>query len=203
MGSISSLPFVGTGDGIYYSDGSLESVPFSTWYKGLFVENVTQAELTVSEPCSAIAVGDSIAYASIGRGIYVSVDGKTWTHVYTFDDTFSLFSLAFFAKKLYVGTNQGAYCDDGSCRSSNPAFTLQKTDGNLIDSATLSVNQVYASGTDTGSALYTVGSKGNVYKLANEIWTATPILGAVSIQRFIVVNGTRQVALANDTVYVQ
>ena len=200
--SLGSLPFVGTNDSIYYSDGDQETPQFSTWYKASFVESGSQVERIVNGSCTALASGDGMAYAGIDRSIYVSTDGKKWSHVFDFAEGFSIFSIAIFAKKLYVGTNQGVYCDDGSSRSATPSFTLQKTDGNLVDSATLSVNQVYASGTDTGAYLLAVGSKGNVYKLAYETWVATPITGVDSIQRIIVVN-SMQVAMVNDTLYVQ
>jgi len=197
MSTLNNVVLLGTDDALYYSDDVDND--YATWFKATFVEGITTQALFVTSPCSTIVVGDGVAYAGIGRGVYVSVDGKVWSHVYDFALGTSIFKMTLFSKKLFVGTNQGIYCDNGSARSSNPGFNLQKTDATLVISATLSVNDLFT----TATSLYAVGNNGNVYQLVNEIWTYENIPGVTGIQGVIIILGTKKVALANNEVFAE
>ncbi len=201
MNSINNVALIGAEDGIYHSDGLNQTPPYSIWFRASFIEKDTTDEVFVTEPCTAIVVGEGIAYAGIGRGIFISTDGKTWTHVYDFDEGFSIFSLAIFAKKLYVGTNSGVYSDDGTARSPSPGFRLESTEA--VDADELSVNDMFVYTDGNVTSLYVVGNKGKVYTLTNQTWTPTEISGITAIQKLIIVSGPKQVALANDAVFVQ
>lgn len=194
---------VGTGDAIYYSDGTNQHPAFSIWFRAQFIERGTIQEIPVNGPCRAIVSSEGISYAGIDRGVFVSTDGKTWQHVFDFEKGTFITSLAVFAKKLYVGTNLGLYSDDGSARSETPAFRLEATETTVSESGELYVNDMFVFTDGTTTSLYAVANTENVYRLANETWTRTAIPGVIAIQKFIVLTGPKQVAIANDAVYVE
>lgn len=206
MNSLNNILLVGTNDTIYYSDGLNQSPPYSTWFRAAFVAGPNDpTEIVVSGTCNAVVIRDGNAYASIGDAVYLSTDGKKWQKIFEFDekDKIAINCMAIYAKKLFLGTNKGVYNDDGSARSDQVSFRLELTDGTSALSAELNVSDMHASTDGNVTYLYVVGNKSSVYRLANEAWTSTSIPEAKAIQKFIIVNGTRQVALANDNVFVQ
>lgn len=203
MASINNVLLLGTEDAIYYSDGANLTPAYSIWFKAAFAEKDTAAELFINEACNSFVVGDGIAYAAIDRGIYISTNGKSWTHVFDFPKETTVLTLAYFARKLFAGTNKGVYSDNGSARSPAPAFKLEITDVTATESEKLSVNDMFVHTDGNVTSLYVVGNKGNVYRLTNQSWTPTVISGITAIQKFIIVSGPKQVAIANDSVFVQ
>jgi len=201
LNSLNNVLVSGADDGIYYSDGNNQTPPYSIWFRCSFVEKDTIDEVFVTEACNTIVVGDGIAYAGIGRGIFISSDGKTWTHVFDFEKGTTVLTMAYFAKKLFVGTNKGVYNDDGSARSATPGFHIEKIETTGYD--TISINDMFVYTDGNTTSLYVVGNKGTVYTLTNQTWTPTIISDITAIQKFIIVSGPKSVALANDLVFVQ
>lgn len=202
--SINNVAILGTEDAIYYSDGANQDVPYSIWFRAAFVESQTIQPYFATGACRAMTIGEGIAYAGINNSIFLSSDGKTWTHIFDFDDKdISITSMNLFAKKLYVGTNKGLYSDEATARSDSPAFTLQRIEATLAESDDVTINDIFVFNDGTVTSMYAVGSTENVYRLANEVWGRTAIPGSIAIQKFIIMTGPKQVALANDSVYVQ
>lgn len=203
--SLNNVAIIGTSDAIYYSDGLNQNPAYSIWFRAAFIEHGGTQVYLANGPCHCITVGDGTAYAAIGASLFTSTDGKTWTHVYDFDPTLklSIIKLAYFAKKLYIGTDQGVYTDDGTIRTDSASTRLEITDTTTAASKNLGVNDMFVFSNGSNVSLYVVGDNENVYHLTNETWTTNQIPGSVSIERFIIVNGSRQVALGNDTVFVQ
>lgn len=203
--SINNVITLGTNDAIYYSDGQNQNPPYSIWFRSDFIDPKTNQALPVTGPCHVIVSDSGVSYAGIENSLYLSTDGKTWSHVFDFDATkgYKITSLAVFAQKLYVGTNQGVFNDGSTARSDSPAFKLEQTETTTDASASLSVNDMFTYNDGTVTSLYVVGDTENVYRLVDEQWTRTAVPGSIAIQKFIVVSGPRQVAVASDTVFVQ
>jgi len=203
--SINNVAMLGTEDAIWYSDGANQDPQYSIWFRSNFIERETIQPYIVNGPCRAMVVGEGIAYAAVNNGIFISTDGKTWTHVFDFEDddvTVSITSLALYAKKLYAGTNVGLFCDEGTARSDSPAFTLQTIEATAAESAEISINDSFVYNDGTTTFLYVVGNSENIYRLSNEVWVRTAVPGSIAIQKFVII-GSKEVALANDTVYAQ
>lgn len=203
LSQIGNILLAGTSDAIYYSDGLNQDPEYSIWFRASFVEAGTIQPYLANGACNAIATGDGIAYAAIGSSLFLTIDGKTWQHIYDFDKTIKISSLTVFAKSLFVGTNAGIYSDDGSARSDSPVFKVEFIETTEAASLTLAVNDMFVHTDGNATSLYVVGESEKVYALTNGIWTNTSISGSVAIHRFIILSGPKQVAMSNDTVYAQ
>lgn len=203
LSSLGNVLLVGTDDTIYYSDGQNQDPPYSIWFRGVFVEGQTTQEFFASGICTALTVSEGVAYAGIGRSIFISIDGKTWQHVFDFPKGTNVLKLITFAKRLFVGTNKGVFSDDGSARTVSPSFRIEAIDPNPTVAAALSVNDMFTYTDGNVTSLYVAGNTEIIYRLSSEAWTQTTIPGAVAIQKFIIVSGPRQVAISNDVVFVE
>lgn len=183
-----------TDQGIYYSVGYNQDNSYETWSQAYIVNGTSQSPF--QERCVAIAKGTGAIYAATERGIYLTGDGRSWSLAYTFANTVSISCLCSFSEKLFVGTNVGIYNDQGSVRAGSTAFFLEEVNN---DPSSFAVN---ALGTFE-NAMYAVGNTPEVYKLLNETWSSTTISDATSIQKFIILSDTRQVAMENDSIFVQ
>lgn len=201
--SLGNIAIVGAGDGIYYSDSSNQAPPYSIWFRAAFVEGSSVEEVFVTSPCNAITVSEGVAYAGIGDSVFVSIDGKTWSREVTFDEGTTITAIVSYAKRLFVGTNKGIYSDDGSTRSATPAFRLEQINATTTESEEFSVTDLFVRTDGTVTSLYATGNRNRIYRFVNGAWTNTEISGISAIQKFIIVAGPKQVALANDSVYVQ
>ena len=209
LASMGNTMFLGTENGVYYSDGSPQNPDYDLWFRVAFTEKGGTQEVAVTESCVAMTVSDGVAYAGLGGRIFFSFDGKTWQFGYAFaDDTVRITSLAVFAKRLFVGTNKGLYSDDGTVKSDSPALRLENV-GTVPAEFYVNDLGVYSDGTAT--YLYAVGDESYVYRMSgmappsvqSETWSGQAIPEAKAIHKFIMVGGYLQVALANDTVFVQ
>jgi fibronectin type 3 domain-containing protein len=202
VNSVGNILVAGTDDAIYYSDAS-DSPPYEVWSRSSFTVVNETAELPVSGTCTFMLVRDGTAFASINDAIFSSTDGKLWRQVFKFPDPAPgeepvvITRMASFAERLFLGTNQGVYNDDGSARSDIVNFRLELAAGTEEDSKALHVNDLFAA----EDALYLATNASSVYVLQNETWstTATP---ASSVHEFLVTNGGRKIALSNNSVYV-
>ena len=201
MCSLNNVIIIGTNDGIYYCDQDNLTPPYSVWFKATFVEGTKTQQLFVTEPCYSFTVGRGAAYAGIGRGVYISIDGKAWSHIFDFPIGIVINKLVFYANQLFVGTNQGVYSDDGSARSPNASFKLQFLELTLNNQ--FATNDLFVATDGNVTSLYAVGNRGNVYHLANQVWSKTQISGISAIQKFVIVTGPKQIAFSNDLIFVQ
>jgi ligand-binding sensor domain-containing protein len=199
--SLNNVVILATSDAIYYSDGINDVPSYSIWFRGNFVEGETNEEVIVNLPCQAMATGDSLVYAGIGRGIYRSTDGKVWRHVFDFDDDeITIVKMIYFSRKLYIGTNKGLFTDDGTARSTSVGVKLERIDP---EGSEIPINDLFVYSDGTTVSLYAVGNKGKVYRLSNEIWTSSLVPGVTAIHEFIITSSGKQIALSNDQIFVQ
>ena len=225
VGSINNVLLAGTDDTVYYSDGINENPPYSIWFRGTYVAAPGSSAssgssgtsgavgLYISGTCNSVVVNGGVAYAAIENGLYVSQDGKVWTQAHVFLDKdknpIPITTMAVFSQQLYVGTGQGLYCDGGTAgtlagSSANVAVTMSlvTVDPSILASA-FAVNDLYVGTNGTNATLYAVGNTYNIYELTSGTWTFETISEAVAIQRFTVVNGTIEVAMATNNVFVE
>lgn len=205
MSSLNNIILLGTDDAIYYSDDSNDTPAYAVWFRANFTAADGVTAIPVTGTCQAMAVSNGVAFAAIDNSIYLSVDGKVWSLIYTFTDkTIRVHKIAMFARMVFLGTNKGVYTDDGSARSSSVSFRLELTDSTKAKSAAFSINDMFVSSNGVSQFLYVVGNRQGIYELASETWNAPVLISNIStIHKFIITSASRQVAISNNLIFVQ
>lgn len=199
FGMIGDVYIAATDEGMYYSDNTADP-PFEQWTRGIHTDIKLRVELPLLGPASAIDIKDGIAYAGIGNEIYKSNDGKIWIRTYQFpkdDSQVTIFDpnkitnadrydsasiainkIVIFEDKVFVGTKNGLYTDNGTSKSNEVVFIQEKINGDTENS--IPVNDIfYFVPNSSKSEIFLVGESKYLYNYKAGMDLNTPLTAQV------------------------
>lgn len=192
VGGIADSLIAATEDGMYYAAFS-EDTGYSLWAKASHSDIKGRIELPLLGPATALALNNGKAYAGIGNEVYRSDNGKAWERAYQFSnlqgglgsgDVSSssravaaltmINTIAVFEDKVYVGTEQGVYSDNGSILFSEVVFELEPINGSDGEN-NIAINGSTTLVSDSSSELLVAGESPHVFVFRSTSGSTGPV----------------------------